>query len=159
MAMKKLVGRFLDSDFCRVFNFRTEEANAGKGGIKVLPHALSRIRLTSEPQEGAFFLKDYMIDRINAVSEYILATGCTVRACAEHFKVSKTTVHKDMRERLSKLNPARAEAVSKVLDGNREERHIRGGAATKEKYARARQDGRAAESGSALDGQGGCVVE
>jgi len=104
-------------------------------------------------------LKDYMIDRINAVSEYILATGCTVRACAEHFKVSKTTVHKDMRERLSKLNPARAEAVSKVLDGNREERHIRGGAATKEKYARARQGGRAAESGSALDGQGGCVVE
>lgn len=81
-----------------------------------------------------------MIERINAVSEYILETGCTVRACAEHFKVSKTTIHKDMRERLKKLNPARAAEVSRVLDSNREERHIRGGAATREKYARERKD-------------------
>lgn len=85
-------------------------------------------------------MKDYMIERIQAISEYILATGCTVRACAEHFKVSKTTVHKDMRQRLRKLNPARAEAVSRVLDGNREERHIRGGAATREKYAKKREN-------------------
>lgn len=85
-------------------------------------------------------MKDYMIERIQAISEYILATGCTVRACAEHFKVSKTTVHKDMRQRLLKLNPARAEEVSRVLDGNREERHIRGGAATREKYAKKRED-------------------
>lgn len=86
-------------------------------------------------------VKDYMVERINAISEYILMTGCTVRACAEHFKVSKTTVHKDMRERLKKLNPAKAEAVSRVLEGNREERHLRGGAATREKYARRKEQG------------------
>ena len=81
-------------------------------------------------------MKDYMIERINGIAEYILSTGCTVRACAEHFKVSKTTVHKDMRERLLRLNPAKAAAVSLVLDGNREERHLRGGNATRLKYAK-----------------------
>ena len=81
-------------------------------------------------------MKDYMVERIQQISEYILETGATVRACAEHFKVSKTTVHKDMRERLKKLNPEKARAVSRVLDGNREERHIRGGLATREKYLR-----------------------
>ena len=80
-------------------------------------------------------MKDYMIERIEAISAYILETGATVRACAEHFKVSKTTVHKDMRERLKKLNPEKARAVSRVLDGNREERHLRGGDATRRKYA------------------------
>lgn len=77
-----------------------------------------------------------MIERIHAIAEYILENKCTVRACAAHFKVSKTTVHKDMRERLKKLNPEKARAVSLVLDGNREERHIRGGNATKKKYAK-----------------------
>lgn len=86
-------------------------------------------------------MKEYMIERINAISEYILETGCTVRACAERFKVSKTTVHKDMRERLPRLNLARAERVSRVLEENREERHLRGGAATREKYARERRRG------------------
>lgn len=81
-------------------------------------------------------MKDYMIERVNAIAGYILTTGCTVRACAAHFKVSKTTVHKDMRERLKKISPDKAEAVSRVLDGNREERHIRGGNATKQKYAK-----------------------
>ena len=81
-------------------------------------------------------MKDYMIKRIEAISDYILETGATVRACAGHFKVSKTTVHKDMRERLKKLNPAKAEQVSRVLDGNREERHLRGGNATRLKYAK-----------------------
>ena len=81
-------------------------------------------------------MKDYMIERIHAIAEYILETGCTVRTCAAHFKVSKTTVHKDMRERLQKLNPEKARAVSRVLDGNREERHLRGGNATRLKYAK-----------------------
>ena len=80
-------------------------------------------------------MKDFMIERIEDISAYILETGATVRACAEHFKVSKTTVHKDMRERLKKLNPEKARAVSRVLDGNREERHLRGGDATRRKYA------------------------
>ena len=86
-------------------------------------------------------MKDYMIERIHAIAEYILTTGCTVRACAAEFKVSKTTVHKDMRDRLKKLNPGKAEAVSRVLDGNREERHLRGGNATKKKYAKESENG------------------
>ena len=84
-------------------------------------------------------MKDYMIERINAIAEYILTTGCTVRTCAAQFKVSKTTVHKDMRERLKQLNPDKANAVSFVLDANREERHLRGGNATRIKYAKERE--------------------
>lgn len=84
-------------------------------------------------------MKDYIIERVNEIADYILETHCTVRACAAQFKVSKTTVHKDMRERLPLLNPQRARAVSRVLDGNREERHLRGGRATREKYARENQ--------------------
>lgn len=86
-------------------------------------------------------MKDYIIERVNAIAEYILTTGCTVRVCAAQFKVSKTTVHKDMRERLIRLNPEKAKAVSRVLDGNREERHLRGGRATKKKYAKGSAEG------------------
>jgi putative DeoR family transcriptional regulator (stage III sporulation protein D) len=81
-------------------------------------------------------MKDYIVERVNEIAQYILETGCTVRSCAAQFKVSKTTVHKDMRERLRQLNPEKAKAVSRVLDGNREERHLRGGNATKKKYAK-----------------------
>ena len=81
-------------------------------------------------------MKDYIIERVHAIADYILETGCTVRACAAQFRVSKTTVHKDMRDRLKILNPEKARAVSRVLDGNREERHLRGGNATKLKYAK-----------------------
>ncbi len=93
-----------------------------------------RIGLKSETAREASSVKDYMIERINMISDYILETGSTVRAAAAHFKVSKTTVHKDMRERLPRLNPARARQVSRVLDGNREARHLRGGNATRLKY-------------------------
>ena len=86
-------------------------------------------------------MKDYIIERVHAIADYILETGCTVRACAAQFRVSKTTVHKDMRERLKKLNPEKARAVSRVLDGNREERHLRGGNATKKKYAKGTESG------------------
>ena len=85
-------------------------------------------------------MKDYIIERVYEIADYILATGCTVRACAAQFKVSKTTVHKDMRDRLKKLNPEKARSVSRVLDGNREERHLRGGNATKQKYAKESMD-------------------
>lgn len=119
-----LVNR-LPSDFCR----------------PVIAPSSARIGLKNEPvRKGRACMKDYMIERVNAIADYILETGCTVRSCAAHFKVSKTTVHKDMRERLKKLSPARAEAVSRVLDGNREERHIRGGNATREKYLHHRTD-------------------
>jgi putative DeoR family transcriptional regulator (stage III sporulation protein D) len=90
--------------------------------------------LKSELQEGEGSVRDYIVERINAIAAYILETGATVRACAVRFRVSKTTVHKDMRERLPRLNPHLAQEVSRVLDGNREERHLRGGAATRRKY-------------------------
>lgn len=83
-------------------------------------------------------MKEYMEERVRAVAAYILETGCTVRACAERFKVSKTTVHKDMRTRLPKINPALARDVSRVLDKNREDRHLRGGDAKRRKFERAR---------------------
>ena len=86
-------------------------------------------------------MKDYIIERVHAIADYILETGCTVRVCAAQFKVSKTTVHKDMRERLNILNPEKARAVSRVLDGNRQERHLRGGNATKQKYAKGTEAG------------------
>ena len=72
--------------------------------------------------------------RVTAAAKYILKTGATVRACAEAFGVSKTTIHKDMRERLPAVNPAMARRVDAILKKNKEERHIRGGVATRRKY-------------------------
>ena len=75
-----------------------------------------------------------MRERVLAEAEYILRTGDTVRSCAGRFGVGKTTVHKDMRERLPLLNPALARRAEAVLRRNLSERHIRGGAATQRKY-------------------------
>ena len=66
--------------------------------------------------------------------EYIVKTGCTVRACAEVLGSSKSTVHKDVTERLKYIDAELFEKVRTVLDKNLSERHIRGGLATKEKY-------------------------
>ena len=76
--------------------------------------------------------------RVTEAAKHILQTGATVRACAEVFGVSKTTIHKDMRERLPELSPSMARRVDAVLRRNREERHIRGGQAPREKYRKER---------------------
>lgn len=81
-------------------------------------------------------MRDYIETRVMDIAEYILATGATVRRCAQRFGVSKTTVHKDMRERLPLISPALAAPVARVLQFNREDRHIRGGNATRQKYMR-----------------------
>ena len=73
-------------------------------------------------------------DRVLESAEYILRTGATVRACAERFDVSKTTVHKDMRKRLPDIDRNLAAQVARVLEKNLQERHIRGGMATRKKY-------------------------
>ncbi len=73
-------------------------------------------------------------DRAEILGEYILDTGATVRAAAKVFKVSKSTVHKDVTERLSYENPQLYRQVKQVLEKNKQERHIRGGMATKRKY-------------------------
>ncbi len=67
---------------------------------------------------------------------YILEHRATVRAAASQFGISKSTVHKDVSERLPGIRPQLAEQVREVLQQNKQERHIRGGLATKEKYAR-----------------------
>jgi putative DeoR family transcriptional regulator (stage III sporulation protein D) len=69
-----------------------------------------------------------------AAAKYIMDTKSTVRETARVFGVSKSTVHKDVTERLPRVNPSLAEEVKKVLEYNKAERHIRGGKATREKY-------------------------
>ena len=79
-------------------------------------------------------MKDYIEDRVLELAGYITETGSTVRAAAKKFKISKSTVHKDITERLKEINPALASEVKAVLDNNKAECHIRGGLATKHKY-------------------------
>ncbi len=68
------------------------------------------------------------------IAQYIIESEATVRQAAKKFGVSKSTVHKDVSDRLQYINPNLAREVRKVLDINKAERHLRGGQATKEKY-------------------------
>lgn len=79
-------------------------------------------------------MKETVLDRAVELGEYILKTGATVRAAAKVFKISKSTVHKDVTERLIKRDPVLYADVKKVLETNKKERHIRGGMATRRKY-------------------------
>lgn len=83
-------------------------------------------------------MKDYIEERALEIAKYILSEGATVRQAATIFGVSKSTVHKDVTERLPKINPLIASEVKQVLDTNKAERHIRGGKATKLKYKAAK---------------------
>ena len=73
-------------------------------------------------------------DRAVVLGEYIIDTGATVRATAKVFKISKSTVHKDVTERLININRELYRQVDAVLQKNKSERHIRGGLATRKKY-------------------------
>lgn len=79
---------------------------------------------------------DYIEERVVKCAEYIVETGCTVRACSAHFCISKSTVHKDVSERLKGIDFELYENTRKVLERNLSERHIRGGLATREKYVK-----------------------
>jgi putative DeoR family transcriptional regulator (stage III sporulation protein D) len=79
-------------------------------------------------------LKDYIEERALEIAKYIISEKATVRQAAGVFGVSKSTVHKDVTERLPKINPLIAAMVKQVLEKNKAERHIRGGKATKLKY-------------------------
>jgi putative DeoR family transcriptional regulator (stage III sporulation protein D) len=79
-------------------------------------------------------VKDYIEERTLEIAKYILSEGATVRQAASIFGVSKSTVHKDVTERLPKINPLIADMVKEILETNKAERHIRGGEATKLKY-------------------------
>ena len=73
-------------------------------------------------------------ERSETLGEYIIEKKSTVRAAAKNFGISKSTVHKDITEKLPHINSALYKEVKKVLETNKKERHIRGGMATKHKY-------------------------
>ena len=80
-------------------------------------------------------MKDYIEERAVQIANYIIDENATVRQTAKKFGISKSTVHKDVTERLLQINPSLAQEARKVLDMNKSERHIRGGMATRKKYA------------------------
>ena len=81
-------------------------------------------------------MKGISIDeRAIELAHYIIDSKDTVRGAAKKFGISKSTVHKDVSERLKKINPSLAREVRRILDENKAERHIRGGMATKLKYS------------------------
>lgn len=89
------------------------------------------------PQQAANDSLEYshhITERILLIARYIIDHKATVRATAFQFSISKSTVHKDVTERLPNINPMLAKEVKKILQINKEERHIRGGMATKNKY-------------------------
>ena len=79
-------------------------------------------------------MSETLEQRACKLAVYIIETGATVRATANHFHISKSTVHKDLSQRLPKYNLVLYTKVRKILDRNKQERHIRGGMATKKKY-------------------------
>lgn len=80
-------------------------------------------------------MKDYIEERALEIARYIVSEKATVRQAAGIFGVSKSTVHKDVTERLPRINPLVATMVKNILETNKAERHIRGGKATKLKYS------------------------
>jgi|SRR5690625_1518345 len=79
-------------------------------------------------------VRDYIKDRTIKIGHYIVETRETVRVIAKQFGVSKSTVHKDLTERLPRVNPSLAQEVKQILQYHKSVRHIRGGEATRRKY-------------------------
>ena len=79
-------------------------------------------------------MKTDIEQRVCEIADYIVANRCTVRAAATRFRISKSTVHKDITDRLKAFNHSLYKEVKLVLDENKSERHLRGGIATKNKY-------------------------
>ena len=79
-------------------------------------------------------MSDTIEERACELAVYIIETGATVRTAAKHYHISKSTVHKDISQRLEHYNPTLYEQVRHILDRNKQERHIRGGMATRMKY-------------------------
>ncbi len=79
-------------------------------------------------------MPDTIEERACALAVYMIETGTTVRGAAKHFGISKSTVHKDLSQRLPQYNRLLYQQVRQVLEINKQERHIRGGMVTKQKY-------------------------
>ena len=86
------------------------------------------------PRTGSGFVKNDIEERVRELAAYLLEHECTVRAAAARFGVSKSTVHKDMSERLEQIDRGLWLRVRGLLERNKAERHIRGGLATRRKY-------------------------
>ena len=86
-------------------------------------------------------MKEYIEIRAAEFASYIIANKSTVRDTAKVFGISKSTVHKDIADRLPKINKTLFEEVRKILDENKSKRHIRGGMATREKYLKLKNGG------------------
>ena len=85
-------------------------------------------------------MQEYIEKRVMEIGNYIIESGSTVRQTADVFGVSKSTVHKDVKERLPQLNDMVATRVRYILDNNKAERHLRGGEATKRKYLELKEE-------------------
>ncbi len=85
-------------------------------------------------------MADTIEERACDLAVYIIESGATVRTAAKHFGVSKSTVHKDISQRLPRYNNALYQQVRRVLDKNKAQRHIRGGLATRNKYLKTRKE-------------------
>ena len=85
-------------------------------------------------------MQDYIQKRVLEISNYIIESQATVRQTAGVFGVSKSTVHKDVTERLPLINELIALRVRDILDSNKAERHLRGGEATKQKYLKQHEE-------------------
>ena len=81
-------------------------------------------------------MKEYIAERVIEIADYLLANGLTIREVADVFCVSKSTAHKDLSQRLPLIDADKFELVSAALAGNWSERYLRGGEATKRKYAK-----------------------
>jgi putative DeoR family transcriptional regulator (stage III sporulation protein D) len=90
---------------------------------------------------GGIMMKDYIEQRVLDIAKFLAGSGSTVRDAARKFHVSKSTVHKDMMDRLPYLHSELARSVRHVLDVNKAERHLRGGQATCMKYKRKNSEG------------------
>jgi putative DeoR family transcriptional regulator, stage III sporulation protein D len=84
--------------------------------------------------EGGLSVQEYIRKRVLDIGNYIMESSATVRQTADIFGVSKSTVHKDVTERLPLINEKLAMEVKQILESNKAERHIRGGEATRKKY-------------------------
>lgn len=86
--------------------------------------------------------QNYLKERSEVLADFVIENSATVRYTAAHFGISKSTVHKDLTDKLKILNPTLYEEVKRILATNKSERHLRGGEATRQKYLSKRQKSR-----------------
>ena len=97
---------------------------------------------TEKGLRGLIRMQDYIQKRVMDISNYILESQATVRQTATIFGVSKSTVHKDLTERLPVINEIVAQQVRDILENNKAERHLRGGEANRKKYKHEKEEGK-----------------